>query len=144
MDFSPPGSSILGMLQARVLEWGAISFSRGSSQPRNRTRVSHIVGRRFTIWTTREVQGGVEGQPKATQSRKKWGVGTRVDDERVDLETLLLYCFPKEGKAHWGKTREVSGGDDILILKFPCYQSLSMKASLKNEQRCFKEKKNHG
>jgi len=46
-------------------------------------------------------EGGVEGQPEATQSRKKWGVGTRrVDDQRADLETLLLYCFPKEGKAH--------------------------------------------
>ena len=55
MDCSPPGSSIHGILQARVLEWVAISFSRGSSQPRNRTWVSHIIGRRFTIWVTREV-----------------------------------------------------------------------------------------
>ena len=38
------------------LEWVAISFSRGSSQPRDRTQVSHIVGRRFTIWATREVK----------------------------------------------------------------------------------------
>ena len=58
MDCSPPGSSIRGLLQARVLEWVAISFSRGSSQPRDRTRVSHIAGRRFTIWATREIQVG--------------------------------------------------------------------------------------
>ena len=52
---SPPGSSVHGILQAGVLEWVAIAFSRGSSQPRNRTQVSRIAGRRFTIWATREV-----------------------------------------------------------------------------------------
>ena len=52
---SLPRSSIHGILQARVLEWVAISFSRGSSRPRDRTQVYLIVGRRFTIWATREV-----------------------------------------------------------------------------------------
>ena len=47
MDCSPPGSSVHGIFQARILEWVAISFSRGSSQPRDRTQVSHIVGRCF-------------------------------------------------------------------------------------------------
>ena len=55
MDCSPPGSSVHGILQARVLEWVAISFSRGSSPPRDRTQVSCIEGRLFTLWTTREV-----------------------------------------------------------------------------------------
>ena len=50
----PPGSSVHGILQARILEWVAISFSRASSQPRDQTRVSRITGRRFTAWTTRE------------------------------------------------------------------------------------------
>ena len=50
MDCSLPGSSIHGIFQARVLEWIAISFSRGSSQPRDRAQVSHTVDRRFTIW----------------------------------------------------------------------------------------------
>ena len=54
MDCSLSGSSVYGIFQARVLEWIAISFSRGSSQPRNQTRVSCIAGRRFTIWATRE------------------------------------------------------------------------------------------
>ena len=53
MDYSPPGSSVHWILQARVLEWVAISFSRGSSRPRDRTRVSHIAGKCFTLWTTR-------------------------------------------------------------------------------------------
>ena len=54
LDCSLPGSSIHGIFQARVLEWVAISFSRGSSRPRDWTQVSHLAGRRFTIWTTRE------------------------------------------------------------------------------------------
>ena len=54
MDCSLPGSSIHGIFQARVLEWVAISCSRGSSWPRDRTQVSHIVGRHFTVWATRE------------------------------------------------------------------------------------------
>ena len=49
MDCSPRGSSVLGILQARILEWVAISFSRGSSQPRDRTQVSCIAGRFFTV-----------------------------------------------------------------------------------------------
>ena len=54
MDCSPPGSSLLGIFQARILEWVAIFFSRGSSRPRDRTCVSCISGRLFTIWATRE------------------------------------------------------------------------------------------
>ena len=49
MDYSPGGSSVHGILQARILEWVAIPFSRGSSRPRDRTRVSCIAGRFFTI-----------------------------------------------------------------------------------------------
>ena len=51
-----PGSSVYGILQARILEWVAISFSRGSSQPRDRTQVSHIAGRCFILWATREAR----------------------------------------------------------------------------------------
>ena len=47
MDCSLSGFSVHGIFQARVLGWIAISFSRGSSRPRNRTWVSHITGRRF-------------------------------------------------------------------------------------------------
>ena len=55
MDYSLPGSSVHGIFHARVLEWNAISFSRGSSWPRDRTQVSHIVDRWLTVWATREV-----------------------------------------------------------------------------------------
>ena len=55
MDCSLPHPSLHGIFQARVLEWGAIAFSRGSSQPRDQTWVSHIVSSRFTVPATREV-----------------------------------------------------------------------------------------
>ena len=54
MDCSPPGSSVHGILQLRILEWVTTPFSRASSQPWNRTWVSCIAGRFFTIWAARE------------------------------------------------------------------------------------------
>ena len=51
----PPGSSVHGILQARKLEWVAISFSRGYSQSRDWTQVSCIAGKRINLWATREV-----------------------------------------------------------------------------------------
>ena len=62
--YSPPGSSVHGILQARILEWVAIPFSRGSSQPRDWTQISHIAGRSFTIWATREAL--LHGKPPNT------------------------------------------------------------------------------
>ena len=54
IDCSPPGSSVHGILQARILEWVAIPFSRGSYQPRNWTQVSYTAGRFFTLWPTKQ------------------------------------------------------------------------------------------
>ena len=55
MDCSLPGSTIHEIFQARILEWVAISFYRGSFQPRDCTWVSCIIGRCFTVWASREV-----------------------------------------------------------------------------------------
>ena len=54
----PMDSTVHGILQAKILEWVAFPFSRGSSQPRDRTQVSYITGRFFTSWAT--------GKPKNT------------------------------------------------------------------------------
>ena len=54
MDCNPPGTSVHGILQERILEWVAVPSSRGSSKPRDGTQVSHIAGRFFTVWATRE------------------------------------------------------------------------------------------
>ena len=56
VDCSPSGSSVHGVLQARILEWVAICFSRGSSRPRDGARVSYMEGRSFTVRATREAQ----------------------------------------------------------------------------------------
>ena len=58
---SPPGSSVHGILQARILEWVAMASSRGSSQPRDQTHIPCIsctAGGCFTCWATREAQNG--------------------------------------------------------------------------------------
>ena len=54
MDCSLPGSSVHGILQARILGWIAIFFSRGSSWFKDQTQVSCMSGRFFTLWATRE------------------------------------------------------------------------------------------
>ena len=50
----PVDYTVHGILWARILEWVAFPFSRGSSQPRNQTQVSHVAGRFFTSWATRD------------------------------------------------------------------------------------------
>ena len=61
MEYSPSGYSVHGILQARILQWVAIFFSRGSSWPRNQTP---IPGRFFTIWATRELYSFLKGEMK--------------------------------------------------------------------------------
>ena len=56
LDCRVPGSSVHRILQARVLEWVAISYSRGSSWPMDGSQVSYTAGRFFTFWATREAQ----------------------------------------------------------------------------------------
>ena len=72
-----PGSSILGVFQATILEWAAISFSRGSSQPRDQTQVSCIADRCFTAWATRDASICIfkyfsDCEPLLSQSRFLW------------------------------------------------------------------------
>ena len=69
MDCRPPSSSVHGILQTRILEWVAISSSRGSSQPRDRTLVSHTSGRFFTVRATREAQRVSKGLSKIGHGR---------------------------------------------------------------------------
>ena len=59
MGCSPPGFPVKGILQAGILEWVFIPFFRGSSWPRDQTRVSCIAGKFFTIWDTREANTSI-------------------------------------------------------------------------------------
>ena len=97
MDCSLPGSSIHGIFQARVLEWVAIAFSRGSSWPRDWTQVSHIAGRCFTVWATREVQTWVWVNPGCWWWTGRPGVLQSMGLQRVgyDWATELNWTYKK-------------------------------------------------
>ena len=70
----PMDHTVHGILQARILEWVAFPFSRGSSQPRNQTPVSSIAGRFFTSWAMREAQMMVEYEMKTEANLRTPGV----------------------------------------------------------------------
>ena len=80
MDCSPPGFCIHEILQSRILESVAISFSREASQPRDRTHVSCFAGRFFTIWAIREVS------VCALESNK-------IGPFLLNCSTLFIYFF---------------------------------------------------
>ena len=112
MDCSLPGSSVHGIFNARVLEWVAIYFSRGSSRPRDWIPVSCIAGRRFIVWATREAKikndNGKFGKPYREAEiwcgiRNKWSFpGGSAGKESVfkarDLGLIpWLERYPGEG-----------------------------------------------
>ena len=72
MACSPSGSSVHDISQARILEWVAISFSRGSFQPRDQTRVSCTAGRFFTDWATREAHAAAYVVTKSWTQLSDW------------------------------------------------------------------------
>ena len=82
MDCSLPGSSIHGIFQARILEWVAISFSRGSPQP----RVSCIAGRFFTDWATREAHSNTMSVVKCKAKSK----ATELLRERTTMHKAFM------------------------------------------------------
>ena len=86
MGCSPPGSSVHGILQARILEGVAFPFSRDSSRPRDRTRVTCIACRFFTIWATRVALWNLFLVPKR--------LGTAVWRKRNRLRD---YQIPQDG-----------------------------------------------
>ena len=93
IDCSLSGSSVHGIFQAKVLEWVAISFSRGSSWPRDRTQVSHIVDRCFTIWATREVPTHNSGV-----SLKTWKIPCRhfhFPGAHLEVLKKITNSFPR-------------------------------------------------
>ena len=102
VDCSPPGSSIHGILQARILEWVAISFSRGSSPPRDRTQVSRISCRHFNLWATREA-------PRS-RGKEQWPHRRLSQNYLLILEGLLWRHWVSRGLVQkWGRWQRQYG-----------------------------------
>ena len=100
-----------GILQARILAWVAFPFSRGSSQPRDRTQISRIVGRFFTSCPTREAQEYWSGWPLPSAGDlpnpgiKPGSPTLQADSLPTELKGRKEVCLP-----HWG--------DNVLFKHF--------------------------
>ena len=115
MDCSLLVSSIHGLFQARVLEWIAISFSRGSSQRRDQTRVSQVAVRHFTVWATIELLYEV----------KMRSYYIRMDHNSIWLLSLL------EGNGH----RLIDGKDNKWRWKQTLKKCIDKSRQVKNCQQ---------
>ena len=138
LDCSLPGSSVHGILQARILEWIAIPFSRGSSQPRDQTCVSHIEGRFFTIWATREAdvefKEGLNYRPlswsmaspsglyKWEDDRGKWRVGS-VKLWKLDHMMKSWWHLVSRSMQTWGMSAHLITGLWCLSLPVRCFSA---------------------
>ena len=97
LDYSPPGSSVHGILQARILLWLAISFSTGSSRPKDRTRVSCVsctAGGFFTRWTIHSIMVYIKNR----DSHRNWSFSP---GPHTYLLTTATHMAPVRG-CHFG------------------------------------------
>ena len=122
-----PGFSVCGLLQARILQWVAIFFSRGSSRPRNWTQVSCTAGRSFTIWTpgkptwcmTCAESFPSAGQPTWSQWRNnparwsgRWSGRSWTKSLVCRLLGLLVLLYPSLG---WDPQRGCCSSSDLYL-----------------------------
>ena len=146
MDCSPPGSSVHGILQARILEWVAIPLSRGSSWPRDRTQVSCIVGRFFTVWAIRDPRFNlVDQKPKDFElwHLKHFQI-TLIPSSIPAWYHFPPFCnmqfsFPDDKKVLWSITYNEDNYDNLgcskicifnVILYFSCFKYLLTDSTL--------------
>ena len=91
--------TVHGILQARILEWVAVPFSRGSSQPTEQTQVSHIAGGFFTIWAPREAHNILRGQGKPSSILEgNWRCKCFLEEQDCKVE---MKKKNKTGKQIW-------------------------------------------
>ena len=94
MDCNLPGSSILGILQARILEWVAIPFSKGSSQSRDRTWVSCISGRFFPSRATRKPTPLINYNTNSDEDKNDTKIITYYKQHRASLVVQMVKNLP--------------------------------------------------
>ena len=137
MDCSPPGSSVHGISQARILEWVAIRSSRGSCQPRDQTRVScvpYIAGGFFTgegLWKPRwgphpilntppDVSATDWASPSQLLSRSGTQEGTPIHPYS---QKLWIWAFVASLPAAWNEEKHISVWLHITFLGMPFFPS---------------------
>ena len=105
-----PWTIVPGILQARIMEWVAIPFSRGSSRPRDQTQVSCLAGGYFTKWAMREAQSGCS-------RRQKWWVW-RAWQGYHDIRVWVLWEMSWKGGScgEWETQSPSCGGVSLLIM----------------------------
>ena len=122
MDCIPPGSSLHGILQARILEWVTIPFSRGSSQDRDQTQVSCTAGGFFTMWVTREAQEYWSGVSYPFSRGSSWprhrtGVSCMTDGFFIGWATSVAHrSNPDTDRLNWVRINELLPFDEEDIL----------------------------
>ena len=101
---NPMDYTVHGILQARIPEWVAFPFSRESSQPRDQTQVSHIAGRFFTSWTSREahIRRDPHMQPMVGSSILLVGQVTQ-STLRTNVEKMSRFHYPETNKGKINK-----------------------------------------
>ena len=130
MNCSLSGSSIHGILQARILEWIAIPFSRGSSCPKDRTQVSCIAGTFFTIWATGKINWWLKNYYSWDIQSVRWK--GRIDVRRWShnpnlkikiLEVMQLLAITKynmrPGESSWRGGEEITRDKEVKESRGP-------------------------
>ena len=107
----------MGNLQGRILEWVATSSSRGSSQPRDRTQVSHIAGRFFNVWATKKDQeySAYKGQLLVSLGFPGGAGGKEPTCQRGRCKRLVVRALGREGALEEGMTTH----SNILAWRIP-------------------------
>ena len=144
MDCSPPGSSVLGILQARILEWVAISSSRGSSWTTDWTKVSHNAGRFLTIWATAKL---LFSSPVVSDSATPWTTAHQASLSLTISQSLpkfmsIALVMPSSHLILWHpllllpsifpSTRDFSN-ESAVCIRWPKYWSFSFSISPSKE-----------
>ena len=125
---SPPDFSVRGILQARILEWAAIPFSRRSSWPSDQSLVSCIAGRFFTIWATGKSKKGLDLdhhrgvvthlEPNILDCEVKWTLGSIERIEvKVKVTQLCLTLLPHGLYSPWNSPGQNIGVGSLSLLQ---------------------------
>ena len=125
--------TVCGILQARILEWVAFPFSRGSSKPRDRTQVSHITDRFFTSWATREAL--IQAEKVHIQrrwSRKVVQKARKIKFRRVYWRKPTFTSERKRGRTKHGSERNRS--NDTEAIWTGCLWTLGIMAINKQQE----------